>query len=377
MSTIHVHIETTHATPATRARHASPLRYAWDAVLVGLAFVHGAALLLFPSPITIAVGMWWNANTIAHNFIHRPFFTSRWLNRFFSFYLSLVLGLPQTIWRARHLAHHADRDWKLRLTPQLIVEGLGVGLLWAIIAIHAPKFFLLAYIPGYAAGLALCYLQGKYEHVRGTTSHYGALYNLLFFNDGYHVEHHDHPGVHWRDLPTRGKADRRPSRFPAVLRWLEGAGILGALEKIVLQSKALQAWVLDRHERAMRNVLAGLPAPNRIAVVGGGLFPRSLLVLKRIYPQAQLVAIEGEEHHVDVARQFVSDATFLNEWFNPQNHSDFDLLVIPLAYVGNRADLYHRPPAKCLLVHDWIWRRRGRSAIVSPLLLKRLNLVMQ
>jgi len=26
-------------------------------------------------------------------------------------------------------------------------------------------------------------------------------------------------------------------------------------------------------------------------------------------------------------------------------------------------------------VHDWLWRPRGRSAVVSPLLLKRLNLV--
>ena len=36
---------------------------------------------------------------------------------------------------------------------------------------------------------------------------------------------------------------------------------------------------------------------------------------------------------------------------------------------------YNRTLGK-VLIHDWIWRRRGdASAIVSPLLLKRVNLV--
>jgi hypothetical protein len=34
-------------------------------------WVHGAVLLAFPSLPAIAVGLWWNANTISHNFIHR------------------------------------------------------------------------------------------------------------------------------------------------------------------------------------------------------------------------------------------------------------------------------------------------------------------
>jgi hypothetical protein len=378
MSTIPVHIEARHAAQAKSAPHVSPLRHsAWDVLLVGLAFVHGAILLAFASPILIALGMWWNANTIAHNFIHRPFFTSRWMNRLFSFYLSLVLGIPQTIWRSRHLAHHADRPWKLKLTPQLLVEGLGVGLMWSIIALLAPKFFLIAYIPGYFAGLVLCWLQGKYEHVRGTTSHYGALYNFLFFNDGYHVEHHANPAIHWRELAAHGKADQRPSRYPAVLRWLECAGILGALETLVLKSKRLQHFVVNCHERAMRKVLDALEEPQRVGIVGGGLFPRSLIALKRIYPNSEIVAIEGDPHHIEVARQFERNTTYLNEWFDPQKHNDFDLLVVPLAYVGDRPAIYQRPPSPTVLVHDWIWRPHGRTAIVSPFLLKRINLVTQ
>src|SRR5205814_479604 len=101
----------------------------WDALLIGLAILQAVVLVSWPSGVLIALGMWWGANTIAHNFIHRPFFVSRQLNRIFSFYLSLLLGIPQSLWRSRHLAHHADRDWKLKLTPQLLVEIVGVGLL--------------------------------------------------------------------------------------------------------------------------------------------------------------------------------------------------------------------------------------------------------
>src|SRR5207237_5086884 len=93
MSRIPIHL----TTPSEeRARHVSSLRSTWDIPLITLAFLHGLALLLYPSPFLIALGMWWSANTIAHNFIHRPFFTSRLLNRLFSFYLSLFICIPQT-----------------------------------------------------------------------------------------------------------------------------------------------------------------------------------------------------------------------------------------------------------------------------------------
>jgi hypothetical protein len=382
MSSIPIHLD--HRIPLRVLRHSK-----WDALLIGLAIIQGIVLLKWPSAALIALGMWWGANTIAHNFIHRPFFVSRSANGIFSFYLSLILGVPQTLWRQRHLAHHAEREWKLKLTPQLMVEGFGVAALCTTIAFSSPRFFLSAYVPGYACGLLLCWLQGRYEHTRGTVSHYGRFYNFLFFNDGYHVEHHANPAVHWTELARRQKLDERPSRWPAVLRWSEG--ILGALEKLVLKSKWLQRFVLNRHERAMRKLLVGLQAPKRIGVVGGGLFPRSLIVLKKIYPHAELIGIEGNPKHIEIAQKLemktgtglvltspvpvFSPVRFINEWFDAKRHTDFDLLAIPLAYLGNRQEIYQRPPAKTVLVHDWIWNARGRSEIVSPLLLKRINLV--
>jgi hypothetical protein len=44
---------------------------------------------------------------------------------------------------------------------------------------------------------------------------------------------------------------------------------------------------------------------------------------------------------------------------------------------GDRAAIYRRPPSPAVLVHDWIWHRRGTGVIVSAVLLKRINLVRQ
>src|SRR5258706_9251801 len=158
MSTFSINLEArpvSHASPAARA---SPLlRSKWDSIFIGLAVIQGTLLIFWPTPILVALGMWWGANTIAHNFIHRPFFTSRWLNRIFSFYFSLILGLPQTLWRSRHLAHHADREWKFKLTTQLLIETFGVLFLWSAIASSSPRFFFGSYIPAYFLGLCLCW----------------------------------------------------------------------------------------------------------------------------------------------------------------------------------------------------------------------------
>src|SRR5436190_5310436 len=82
--------------------------YQWDALLIGLSLVYAALLLTVPSIPLIAIGLWWTANTAAHNFIHTPFFRSRPLNRGYSLFLSALMGIPQSLWRERHLRHHAE-----------------------------------------------------------------------------------------------------------------------------------------------------------------------------------------------------------------------------------------------------------------------------
>ena len=158
---------------ATLARH-YPQAGLWrftqqDFVFVGFATFHAILLLAKPIAPFIAVALWWNANTIAHNFIHKPFFLRPWMNRLFAAALSLLMGIPQTLWRDRHLAHHADREPRLRLSWQLAWEATLVLCLWSALLLKQPHFFAFAYLPGYLAGLALCWAQGYWEHAAGET----------------------------------------------------------------------------------------------------------------------------------------------------------------------------------------------------------------
>jgi hypothetical protein len=360
-----------------RAARRGLLRHSsWDALPIALAALHGTVLIAVPAAPVVALGLWWNSNTVAHYFLHRPFFRNRALNVAFALYLSVLIGVPQTLWRQRHLAHHAGRPWRLRLTPQLCVESALVLALWAGLLALAPWFFLTAYVPGYLAGLGLCWLHGHYEHAGGgTVSHHGTLYNFLFLNDGYHMAHHVHPGEHWTRLPQHAGLATRLSAWPAVLRWLETPW-LERLERWVLRSPRLQRFLLDRHGRAFAALLPRLAGVRRAAVVGGGLWPRTPLVLRRLLPDARLVVIDRSADNLSAAGPFLPEGVeVVNDFYDPARMNDFDLVVIPLSFLGDREALYRRPPAPAVLVHDWIWRRRGQGVVVSWLLLKRLNLV--
>jgi hypothetical protein len=330
--------------------------------------------------IGIAIGIWWNANTIAHRCIHRPLFRRRTANACVEAVLTLLMGFPQSLWRTRHLAHHAGVAPRVRPSAELALQMMLVLTSWTVMVVHAPAFFISVYVPGYLSGLLLCALHGHYEHAAGTTSHYGRLYNLLLFNDGYHVEHHRHPTEHWARLPAWREPSARASAWPAPLRWLEDISLEG-LERVVLRSPALQRMVLRSHARAFSPLIAPLPPAHEVAIVGGGLFPRTALILRDLLPDARITIIDASRRNLERARALLgSDAvTFVHREYrepeSPDRDPPYDLMVFPLSFTGDRRALYARPPAPLVLVHDWIWRTRGASRIVSIALLKRVNLV--
>jgi hypothetical protein len=345
-----------------------------DGILVGLAGLHALALFTWPSLLLVALGLWWNANTVSHYFIHRPFFRAPVANRGFSLLLSGLLGLPQSLWRDRHLAHHKGVAPRLHRTPQLLSEVIVVSGLWLAVAWINPGFFLLAWLPGIALGLGICAVHGHFEHVSRTISHYGPLYNALFFNDGYHIEHHRQPTADWRSLPRQRVGTRPGSTWPAVLRWLEHP--LETLERLVLQRPALQRFVLATHRRAWRQLLPRLPAVRRVGIVGGGLFPRTATLLLELLPGAELTIIDCDPDHLALARARLGDAVrYETAWFDPGRHDGFDLLVFPLDFRGgDRDELQRRLTHQHIVCHEWLWRPRGATVVVSPWLLKRLNL---
>lgn len=114
----------------------------------------------------------------------------------------------------------------------------------------------------------------------------------------------------------------------------------------------------------------------RIGIVGGGLFPRTALVLQSLLPEADLVIIDQSEESLRIAEAWLPEGVeIIHGRYDPERHCDFDLIVIPLAYSGDRGTLYKKPMAPLTLIHDWIWKPWPESRIISLFLLKRLNLV--
>lgn len=416
--------DTRPATERAETRRAVLWRYSpRDGVLVALAASYAAALLGVAAAVAaghvtdvaalgaaalVAGGLWWGANTIAHNFLHRPFFAAPLANRLFSLCLSVLLGFPQRAWRDLHLAHHAGKCASVRGSAALCIETAAVLAAWLAAAVLVPQFWFAIYLPGYALGLGLCYLQGHFEHSPQTASYYGKLYNVCFFNDGYHVEHHAAPSAHWTEVARNGACERS-SRFPPVLRWLERCN-LDTLERCALRSRRIRSWLLQTHGRAISALAPRVGAVRTVAVVGGALFPRTATVCRALFPDARIVVVDASLEHITTARALLSDSAieFRHAVFTPGSDAVFgavcaddpgadsgraarhaarlaaphgadripDLVVIPLALRGERAAVYAAPPGRWCIVHDWIWNRRGvASAVVSPLLLKRVNLL--
>lgn len=394
-----------------------------DALLIGMSLFHAVLLgvlfclptqsgVLLSGSLGFAVILWWNANTVSHNHLHNPLFHSRWHNQVFSIFLTLLSGVPQTMWKRRHLWHHAGEPAtkKKFLGRDGIPELLLLGGWWLALCFIAPSRFLLTYLPGYGLGMLLCQLQGHFEHaglpvvVEPGISYYGRLYNLLWFNDGYHAEHHRYPGTHWSKLPLRKLQSPLPtvSMLPPLLRGWESFGAslnqmqaccLVLLEGLALRPGPIQRFMLSTHERALATllkhpVLADLhrsEPPPRIGIIGGGLFPRTALLLAKLVPSAQLTIIDECDAHVSCARSTLlqhgvrsSQLTFVVQRYCADRHRDFDLLVFPLGYLGDRAALYRVPfgdPPR--LIHDWFFRRDGQFGVsISRWIGKRLNLAL-
>ena len=240
------------------------------AALAHLAFVIWVVLGFSARPLLGNVGcaclyafaISWNINSVSHNFLHTPYFRQPLLNRAFSLLESVAIGFSQTFYTWVHLRHHEGnsdrpdengqtRDWLSiyrhghRGEAENVWSYVFLGFFrdsggsvyaalkqrrpldarWGCIELAAAALFVLvmAFIdwkavlflaPFYYLGECLSQLNGYYEHYRGDpdkpiawgVSTYAPLYNLTWFNNGYHAEHHYRPGVHWTRLPALHQA---------------------------------------------------------------------------------------------------------------------------------------------------------------------------
>ena len=260
------------------------LRYSpWDAVLIGLSFAYAALLLSAPSIPLIGIGLWWTANTVAHNFIHTPFFRSRALNRAYSLFLSALMGIPQSLWRDRHLRHHRAQhgagraDSRRSRSPGVDAAMSRSRRAWSWRCgprrrrpIRRSSWASTCPDTSRGSASVLC---------RGTSSTPAARpATTAGCTTGASSTTATTPSITsgrastGRDCRRIRCAGARSSRWPPVLRWLD-AFSLESLERRVLRSPRLQRFVLSAHERAFRALLPRLPPIHRVTIVGGGLYP--------------------------------------------------------------------------------------------------------
>jgi fatty acid desaturase len=200
----------------------------------------------------------WNLQCIAHNFIHNPFFKSPALNSAFGMLETLAIGMPHTLYHHYHLNHHfgdndakgpdgTTKDWsstyrygrgdrpeafwrycllsffRVEVGPvirvcmrhgrahvrQALAETATLACFWAFLAAYNWRYFVFFYLPSYWVGWVISYAEGYLEHngaqpgnpFANSVSSYNRLYNLLWFNNGYHQEHHWDPKCHWTQMP--------------------------------------------------------------------------------------------------------------------------------------------------------------------------------
>ena len=211
---------------------------------------------LLPMGLIYSISISWNVNGIAHNFIHNPFFRSSALNRAFSWLLSVTMGFSQQFYDLVHHRHHqgnSDRkdehgdtvDWLsiyrhgedgeaesawtytffgyFRDDPKVIFNEIkrrnAFNAYWGvfeiaswvclcILAFILNWKFMLFFLPFYYFGHCLSYLNGYFLHYGGNpdvplawgVSSYHKLYNWIWFNNGFHAEHHFRPKMHWTKM---------------------------------------------------------------------------------------------------------------------------------------------------------------------------------
>ncbi|MDF1782509.1 MAG: fatty acid desaturase [Alcanivoracaceae bacterium] len=234
---------------------------------------HLAWWFLVPVGILISVVICANYQSQAHQAIHNPFFVYKPLNSLFGVMCSMALGMPYTLFKHHHFNHHtgnndkpsqprATRDLSssYRFSPRedkpenlliytllgpfrldwgyyirqarkkgdilnVVTESLaiiGMMLCFAWIDLH---FFLVWYLPVWVAAQHLSFFHNYVEHhnaipgnrLTDAVSCYDRAYNFLFFNNGYHQEHHFSPSTHWTQMKAL-RAQMLPDEARKVVR---------------------------------------------------------------------------------------------------------------------------------------------------------------
>lgn len=285
---------------STRQVRPGWFRYSpWDAIPAALLYLQLGLILafIFAWPhlgwpvrlgcgVLYALGVGWCLDTVAHNFVHNPFFAWEPLNRLTRQVLTLVLGNPQTCYSYTHMRHHAGSSdrigpdgttvdpislyrygaegkaepvWRYALLQIWRDEGplkvirhirarrprdadqalreLAVMAVFYLALLAVNWQAVLFLVPFFYLGQMFSSLIAYYEHFGADpdapmatgVSTYAPVYNWLFFNNGYHNEHHLRPKQHWSRMEAL-RRETAAAQAAAGARTLRGAHYLGFLD---------------------------------------------------------------------------------------------------------------------------------------------------
>jgi fatty acid desaturase len=210
--------------------------------VIPLTLIQIAALILIN---TLLIGT--NYQCVAHNFIHNPFFKSQELNSLFSVLNTICIGVPESIYRIHHMEHHRHNNHpekdetstlkygkngleeniflystlgvlrtdlvglyktavkqsnlvKLELVCLILFISILTLLNWKLLL----GYVFASYVLGQIFALWENYCEHHYadytDRKKDSVSCYNSFYNLVWFNNGYHQEHHFSPQVHWTEI---------------------------------------------------------------------------------------------------------------------------------------------------------------------------------
>ncbi len=203
--------------------------------------------------------------TINHNQLHLGIFKTHWANVVLNVLLSLCTGVPVTMiylphvqnhhpnpctkndWAGAHLVEGYQGIWRaivyvfraqiapIKLRPRspfsglskyrkvslcLEVLALGTFFLYELI-VHPSSFLLHVLLPWFISlnililiNFALhdgCEYDSENNHSLTFTTKIG---NYFLLNNGYHLAHHEKPGMHWSQLPEFYNTSVKPNACP-------------------------------------------------------------------------------------------------------------------------------------------------------------------
>ena len=255
------------------------LRYRADirtlAILTSYAGLFIVGWVLYPSGpllwawVTVLCVVSWLCAVVAHNTVHCPVFTKRWMNRAFQVWVSLSYGFPISEYIPGHnLSHHrytqmredVMRTTKVRfrwnllnllfffpaVTPAILRGNarfkrlrshkatawrrqfmLETAVVWgvkvALLLLDWRKALLLMVVPHAFANFGIVTINFLWhdgcdaEHpVNHSRNFVGPLLNFVGVNNGYHGIHHMEPGLHWSLLPQAHAERVRPGLHSAL-----------------------------------------------------------------------------------------------------------------------------------------------------------------